>query len=218
MSEQPILNRTLGRIKTTWTPHLSSEIDGKPFDWLKSRASAGMIFLAHADDGIVWGKGIDTDDRIVFPASGGFPQADLPQMGQPTWPALQMARLFDEKQEYFLWRVEEGEWQARHIQDHTVENVSDKPPNYFDESQVLWGTRVERNLSDGHFSLVADGEEGFCHAPPVTARGRWGEQVRGRADRRLRLHVRHYLEEDENTGWLRIAYSRLLNVSVEEEK
>ena len=83
-----------------------------------------------------------------------------------------------------------------------------------DETQVLWGT-VASDPQDG-FVQVTDGQEGFYHAPPIPKESVWGKSEERR--RPLRLHVRHYLTEDGMTGWLRIAYSRLFDLTVEVTK
>jgi CRISPR-associated protein (TIGR03984 family) len=169
-------------------------VNGDPCAWLAAQAKPGMALLAHADDGVIWGLGETGALR--------FPSAQV--LVQAPWraPTLQMARLFDSDHEVFLWRIDEGCWQARVIKDGAGDQVA-----CIDERQLLWGTNA--TVNDGVFTRVVEGQQGMVHAFPRMV----GASALSPA-RRPRLHVRHYLTEDVNTGWQRIAYSRLTGVSV----
>jgi CRISPR-associated protein (TIGR03984 family) len=79
-----------------------------------------------------------------------------------------------------------------------------------DEAQVLWGTQVEATLAD--FCLVSDGQQGLVHAPPLALPVQQWASKADNLQRNLRLQVRHYLAEEPATGWLRIAFSRLVDL------
>ena len=120
--------------------------------WLFRQARSGMILLAHADDGVIWGRAEDGD--IIFPPDSLIQQAALRDI------TLQKARLFNEQEELFLWRIGEKLWRARRITDGQGDAI-----RYYDEPQVLWGTQVE--AVEAGFSRLAEGVQGLRHAPPV---------------------------------------------------
>jgi CRISPR-associated protein (TIGR03984 family) len=210
MNKGNILDREIEEGEVQIRKFAPDAVGGDPETWLLSLAEEGMTLLAHADDGVIWGT--VRNRQFDWPDIKGFQQVALcPE-------TLQMARLFDANTEIFLWRLDEGRWQARLLYDGSGTSPADAEPvpavnHYFDEAQVLWGTGIIG--FDATFSQANDGEEQFHHAPPVGQdKVQWGKQERGKGDRRLRLHVRHYLEEDEETGWLRIGLSRLFKVDV----
>lgn len=171
----------------------ASEVGANPIDWLRQQLSDGMYLLAHSDDGIVWGKVVN--GVLQFPKFSNYQQAAFCSV------TLQMARLFDHQRQIFLWRAHESAWMAC----VTADDAAGEKVQYFDEDQVLWGTRVEE--SDGQFSLVADGSQGLRHAFP-TALPR--NDFNGHHP--FRLMVRHYLKADSD-GWLRIVNSRLTGIA-----
>jgi len=189
--------REIKQINVQIEPYDEDVIGATPLIWLASHARAGMFLLLHADDGVFWAKA----------ATQAFQFSDLTLHDRFTaHPKLvQMARLFDQQEEYFLWRVAEGKWQARHVS----EEAGNRQMDYFDEPQVLWGTKVEP-MGDG-FAQMIDGEEGLRHTVPLPlTKADW----KGR--RHLRLDVRHYLIEE--AGWLRVRLSRLCNLRKETKK
>jgi len=177
----------------------AEEVGADPVEWLTEHVEDSMLLLAHADDGVIWGA--VSNKEIIFPTRASFVQAEF----RPV--TLQMARLFNNKTEIYLWRTDERRWRARKVTDS-----SDKSPERdkrfpwaFDEQHVLWGTEMEPYGE--RFSLAKDGEEGLPHALPITS-----TNVSRPGERKLRLGVRHYLQEDELTGWLHICMSRLTGV------
>lgn len=171
-------------------------VGSDPIRWLQEQAQTEMILLAHATDGIIWGCiRADTSGQltIVYPSNSVHQQAALRAE------TLCMARLFNQDQEIFLWSVHEGKWRARILHDGIGSACE-----YFDEPQILWGTDVEA-AGEG-FSRLVEGQEGMHHAPPLEIMPQaW------RGKHRVRLHVRHYLEQDD-VGWQRIAFSRLTSL------
>lgn len=168
--------------------------------WLEAQASAYKLqfLLAHAEDGIIWGKFIDNQ---LVTADSVFD--NLPKLRSFT---LQQCRAFGDDGEVMLWQTDEG-FKARVIQD-------DKNTEFIREEQILWGTKVKEINNDFGFTLVSDGSQGLCHAVPLV-------DINFDADktlyRPLRLLVRHYVDYDDETGLARIYLSRLVNLTTEKE-
>ena len=166
-----------------------------PTVWMQAQAKQyGFAYLlAHADDGVIWGK---------FDASGlklsgdAFPEEVGVKLRVAT---LQQARLFCKTAELLVWKGEQG-WKARLIADET-----DKPPDCLDDEQyLLWGTLGDKKGKKGdEFTLLFEGEQGLQHAPPITGLGK---------DDRVALVVRHYVEYDDETGQARIGLSRVVDL------
>ena len=163
-----------------------------PDVWLTTQAQRhGLRYLlAHADDGVIWGR-IDSDGLHT---SHGI-AAQSPQLRAVT---LQQCRLFGPSGEIFVWRDQTG-WRARLATDNT-----DSPADRFDEDQLLWGTDVER--SEDGFTLLRDGAQGMRHAVPISVTNQQLEQ------RQLRLRVRHYITYSEEDGEACVTLSRLVNL------
>ena len=163
-----------------------------PDTWLMDQAQChGLRYLlAHADDGVIWGR-VDSDDLHTL--HGIVTQS--PQLRAVT---LQQCRLFGPSGELLVWRDQTG-WRARLATDS-----ADSPTDRFDEDQLLWGTDVERSV-DG-FTLVRDGAQGMRHAVPIPVTKQQLEQ------RQLRLRVRHYIAYNEEDGEARVTLSRLVNL------
>jgi CRISPR-associated protein (TIGR03984 family) len=171
-------------------------------DWLVGQAQDHSLttMLAYADDGVIWGK---IDQGQLLTSRDAFPGKDISPPLRPL--TLQQIRLFGPNAELLLWRAE-SEWQARLIVEGTGEKTE-----FFDEWQILWGTRREA-VQEG-FTLVADGALGHRHAPPVEVSD--GLFTSDENRRPLRLQVRHYLESAPDSGLLRVALSRLVRVTDE---
>jgi CRISPR-associated protein (TIGR03984 family) len=107
-----------------------------------------------------------------------------------------------------LWRDGDNDWQARLIRD-APQGQQATWNEGFEETQILWGTRGETLPKD--FTLMTDGQQRLAHAVPREASGDYGDH------RPLRLHIRHYVAEDES-GFTRVVASRLLNLTVEVKK
>jgi len=176
-----------------------TEIASDPITWLIQQAKPDMLLLAHADDGVIWGRVI-TDHNNTLKFNFASHQVDLHNQ------TLIMARLFDADQEIFLWRVDEGEWRARRIQDGAGE-----ARDYFDEAQILWGDSEEKPQAEkepNNFVHLTEGAQGLRHAPPK-------ELLSGAIKKhRAQLTVRHYLQEEND--WLQVAFSRLVKPDTKE--
>jgi len=161
-----------------------------PADWIVAQARKfGLRYmLAHADDGVIWGR-IDDDGLHI---SHGIAPASPPLRAS----TLQQARIFGPPGEVLLWR-DDG-WKARFVAD-----VSGNDNDVIDEDQILWGNAVE-TVKDG-FTLLREGAQGMRHAVPIVITA---EQLK---HHQLRLRVRHYITENED-GEASITLSRLVQL------
>lgn len=162
-----------------------------PAAWLTDQAREhGLTYLlAHADDGVIWGR--ITDDGL-HTSHGIAPQSPLLRSV-----TLQQCRLFGPGGELLIWHDAAG-WRARLVND-----VTGNSEDQFDEDQILWGTVVEQ-VQDG-FTLVRDGAQGMRHAVPIEVNA---TQL---AQHQLRLRVRHYITYNDD-GEARISLSRLVQL------
>lgn len=175
---------------------------GDPAGWFVLHSNNNyrhVLFLAHADDGVIWGR---LQDNRLITSSQLFKEYQVsPPLRAVT---LQQACLFSEVEEIRAWR-KEGGFQACRITDSNDKNAA-----FFDEAHILWGTHAE-----GHecgFTLLADGREGLRHAVPLDIPASSFE--RKSQYRPLRLLLRHYLANDSD-GCARICLSRLLGLRIE---
>ncbi|MEH2196108.1 MAG: CRISPR-associated protein Csx19 [Nostoc sp.] len=170
-------------------------------EWLESQAKENQLnyVLAHAEDGVIWGKFQDgnlitpNEPIELFPKCK-FPQCNFPFLRKET---LQQCRVFGQKSEVMIWKTD-GYFKARLIKDDNM-----KLEEYITENQILWGTKSESEL--GEFTLLADGQQGLKHAVPLT-----GITFKDN-ERPLRLTVHHYIDDDDS-GVARIYLSRLVKV------
>ena len=176
--------------------------------WLQDRAIEHSLcwLLAHADDGVIWGKVEQGALTTSHEAAQGDGEAEN------VWPplrveTLQQARLFSKHAELLLWRDGDNVWHARLFR-QPAEGEMPAFTEAIDEPQMVWGTHP-RPLGDGGFTLMSDGAQGLRHAVPLAVTGAYNEQ-----NRPLRLWVRHYIGEDE-TGFARIVASRLVDLTLE---
>jgi len=162
--------------------------------WLEAQASQYKLnfLLAHAEDGVIWGK---FRDGNLITADSVFSQfAKLRKL------TLQQCRIFGESSEVMLWQTDEG-FKARLIEDkeHT---------EFIPENQILWGTHGDKRDREG-FTLLWDGKQGLKHAVPFTD---IELEKDGKLKNPVRLQVNHYIDYDD-TGVARIYLSRLVNLT-----
>jgi CRISPR-associated protein (TIGR03984 family) len=192
---------------------LSGQFSAKLDDWLASdedrqKLAAWLneqptILLAHADDGVIWGK-VANGSLII--SHSVLPDL-LPELRAET---LQQCRLFNPRGEWLIWR-DGASFGTRLITDEEVEEGIEA----FDEHQMLWGTyRDDKHSRDG-FTVVYEGQ-GLLHAPPIDVpKECFGtEPDERKLHRPLRLTVRHYLEDDSD-GFARITVSRLVKLWID---
>jgi CRISPR-associated protein (TIGR03984 family) len=170
--------------------------------WLEIKAkdllSSKIYLLSFHDDGVVWGK-IKDDGSLI--TSQSLNDDRFPKFRHET---LQELRLFSEKGQLHIWRIGENQFNASLGLEGYLKDFES-----IEESQVLHGTKTENdNDANREFTIVTDGSEGLRHAFP--------QKVSFKGEKRpLRLHVKHYIEYNKDDGCARIAFSRLVNVSVE---
>jgi CRISPR-associated protein (TIGR03984 family) len=167
-------------------------------NWLVEQAVKCNLrwFLAHADDGVIWGAMIGD---VLHLSSDVFAQISPPLRLE----TLQQARFFGPEGELLLWQGE-NEWWARMVKEGEGETIE-----AFDEQYLLWGTHLED--CQGHFALLRQGAEGLYHAPPIQSQADSG----GKLVNTPYLIVRHVLDY-ESDGQARIALSRLVSVQPNE--
>jgi len=160
---------------------------------IKERASSGQFvyLLAHAHDGVIWGK---VEDGQLLLSVDAFPEVSPPLRSK----TLQQARLFGPKAEVFWWPGEDG-WCVRQISEVEDGVKKEAAGPAYDETIVLWGTDEEGTR--GGFTLMREADLGIRHAPPIRPTGR----------RSLGLVVRHYVAYDE-AGAAFVALSRLVDL------
>jgi CRISPR-associated protein (TIGR03984 family) len=167
--------------------------------WFQKQPNVGdkIWFLAHADDGIIWGQ---INNGTLITSASAFHRIS-PLLRTIT---LQQARIFGEKAEVRVWRNRSG-FQACRLEDR-----QDNDDEAFDETTILWGNIAEAKKNG--FTLLSDGQQGLRHAVPIdvpdSAFGTGPKKLRP-----LRLKFRHYLTYDRD-GQARISLSRLVNVYV----
>ncbi len=165
-------------------------------NFLDSQATGYTHLLAHAEDGVIWGRVDGTALKISTSL-----MADT----------LLEARLFGKTGELLAWKDGDGNWHARTIQDGGSDSATFKES--YDEAHMLWGTHTGRQDANGFIELI-DGAQGMVHWAPAVD-GLTPHQAEQELPKRLlQLTVRHYLQEDEITGALRVVASRLVELSV----
>jgi len=158
-------------------------------------AEKNLLLLAHADDGVIWGK-VCLDDNTAEKIRLAPDSVPL------NWTTLQTLRLFSQQSEFLLWR-EGVRWKAR-----AIENCPADQSNWrdsYDEHHLLWGTRCVRTKDE--FSTLEHGVEGLKHSVPLV--NLKSDSKTGNLAKPVALHVRHYLSA---TGSARVVTSRLVNV------
>lgn len=119
--------------------------------WLNNQARqfGCTWFLAHALDGVIWGRftdGLITSHDV---------DTTLPALNLDT---LIQCRIFGEQAEVMLWQDDAEQWFQTVITDPS------DPEMMFVEDQMLWGDQG-KDLGRG-FTLLSDGSQGLKHAVP----------------------------------------------------
>lgn len=164
-------------------------------NWVQQQATTHQLkyLLAHAEDGVIWGKFEPDQLTTAHQVFSRFPALRLL--------TLQQCRIFGIRGEVLLWRTDPG-WKSRFCSDPQDAN------RIIEELQLLWGTQGEEK--DG-FTLLTDGSQGLRHAVPVTGISFQRAEARNRNHRPVRLKVHHYVDYDED-GVAYISTSRLVDL------
>ncbi|MBD2295129.1 TIGR03984 family CRISPR-associated protein [Anabaena sphaerica FACHB-251] len=157
--------------------------------------------LAHADDGVIWGKFQNGELITTTEPVKLFPECDFPTLRKET---LQQCRIFGHKSEVMIWKTDGG-FKARLIED-------EEKTEFIPELQILWGTHGEHHPNG--FTLLWDGSQGLQHAVPFTDI-ELEEKENGKLKNKVRLIVRHYIDYDDS-GVARIYLSRLVDLTNKE--
>lgn len=182
--------------------------------WLLAQAEAYSLryLLAHADDGVIWGRvdaKIDGSEGLELILSHAVAPGISPVLSAMT---LQQARLFGETAELLLWRDGDNIFHYRLLADDA--GMSTVYSECYDEAQLLWGTDGQQ--LEHNFTLLRDGAQGFCHAVPLALNLEIdGSLLRQENQNQIgpRLRVRHYLAQDNDDPTARVAVSRLVGLS-----
>lgn len=162
---------------------------GNASKWLEDNASDSRKFLlAFADDGVIWGEyksGLKTSVTLDDET-------------------LLQAFLFGKEEELRLFRDEAGNWKAYLITDA---NVAEE--DRIDEFQLLWGNEVLDDQNILGFTRVRDrAQKAMEHKLPL-------EMSKVDLNQESpRLHVRHFVQYDKETGEARIFLSRLVHFGI----
>lgn len=169
--------------------------------WLELQATRHELtyLLAHADDGIIWGR--FEAGKLKTADQASFRNANLPLLRLET---LQQCRLFSPEGEIFLW-PSGSEWRSRHISSNWEASLP--KDDYFDEAQLLWGTHGKQQKG---FTLLRDGSQGLKHAIPITEGIVFESSESEKLATHVRLTVRHYITYSED-GVARTFLSRLID-------
>lgn len=198
-------------VKNVKVQPINTTVSTKPindFDvlsWLGEQGEPYDYLLAHTFDGVVWGYRPE-DTWLLSCDIEGAPSPPL-----ITEELLEL-RLFGPSAEVFVWRGEGHVFHAR-----TIEDAVDRPDQFqeyasYDEPQILWGTKASP-LENG-FVKMEDGSQGLAHAvplPDVT------EATDFRFVRPVQLCLRHYVQQDAESGMARVMMSRLFDLNYDEE-
>jgi len=189
---------------------LNAETCERYLDWLLAKdavaapeGATGLDrALAHCDDGVTWGR-FDASAKVWRLGNQAAPEVSPPLRLE----TLQELRLFGEAGEVLIWRTEEGP-RGRSLREgpRPADGSDDSDPlRPMDESRILRGDRVVEQYRYG-FTQIGD-RAGAAQVVPLEVTA---EQLQ---ERRLRLQVRHYYEQDPESGAVRIAATRLVTLT-----
>ncbi len=161
--------------------------------------------LAHCDDGVTWGR---LDGQRLALSSGQVPAWSTPAPGPDN---LQQLRMFGKAAEILVWRDTNSSLMGRVLRDDPQRIPDGEPTRPRDETYLLSADRCcpgpDGRPSAEAFTAVADRTGRVqvvpFHLTDVDFEKGWHA---------LGLDVRHYFEVVSETGCVRIAASRLVDV------
>lgn len=168
--------------------------------------ATGLVWaLAHCDDGVTWGRYAVPDAPSWNFGNQFFPDVS-PAIQRES---LQELRIFGKKAEVLIWRTDSG-LRGRMLRESDPpadrNDVSD-PLRPSDESRIVRGDECLETPQSG-FAHVAD-RTGAEQVIPLEVSD---QQLQKRL---IRLCVRHYYEQDRESGAVRIAATRLVDLTTE---
>ena len=185
------------RITPVTIPTAAADVQQWLHELSDEHRQAGQLtwLLAHTYFGVVWGK-VTANGRWLLSSDLGeeFPALEPDNIME--------LRLFGRQGELYLWRTA-NELQGRVLIDPLAEESADY---YEPEVQILWGTAGEAMPNE--FTRMTDGEQRLMHAVPLKV----APAHYGPFHRPLRLHLRHYVTQHEETGLAQMTLSRLLHL------
>lgn len=155
--------------------------------------------LAYCHDGVTWGR-FDSVVKDWLLSSTPFPNL-CPRISESN---LLEIRLFGSEREILIWRTENGFSGRCLIDKQELDNNGPFRPD--NETRILLGDRVLEPSKDG-FTRVGTAR-GLQQAVPLEC----AEKDFTGAHWPLRLKMRHYFEQEDETGAVRVAASRLVNI------
>ncbi len=168
-------------------------------DYVLGRVAAPMALghsawlICHCDDGVTWGR---LDAGAWRLGSKVFPDL-CPELAEV---AIQELRIFSPIAEVLIWRTDNG-LRGRILRD-TGAPPEDPACSPHDEERLLFADQVGE-YKDG-FTRVGS-RSGAEQALPLRV-------TKGPAASWPRLRVRHYFERDDESGCVRVAATRLVEV------
>ena len=186
---------------------LSHETCITSFDWITvgkkpefDCSGLGPFLLAHCYNGVTWGR-FDENNTAWKMSSSVFP--DLCPAVTP-YNLLEM-RLFGPEKEILIWRTDTG-FSGRCLVDD--ENCDKKAPTApAEEYRILLGDTVVAGPVDGFTRVSA--RTGAQQAVPLEITN---QALSGRQKSPMMLKIRHYFEQDDQSGAVRIAATRLVDI------
>lgn len=180
-----------------YSPQTSIELEEELKQQFRQIGQEKLWLLIFEDYRVSWG--------YINEQGWHFPDAEIPD---PQY--LQELRMFGEKGEFYLWRDEAGFKGRSRIDSAAVPVYNNKSqtnvsvemngytapnqdlPDYADEWQVLWGTKLD--LRQGEWPEVYEARGARFRLPHELAKINPNDELP------LRLWVRHYINYDATTG------------------
>lgn len=179
-------NQELRARTLRFSPVAPVGVELSPAEWLlqwrsqQSRPVAEHFVLAHANDGVIWGRLFD-DGLRVAERHAGDPWPEL------RWSTLLDLRAFGPAGEVRLWRGREGSLRGYSIEDWELDESLVNYSHSIDREYLLLGKRTEALAPTGLFER---------------RRGRGGEQHAAPSGF-TKMSIRHLYQRDVNSGLLR---------------
>jgi CRISPR-associated protein (TIGR03984 family) len=154
--------------------------------------------LAHCHDGVTWGR-FDGDNECWRLSSTPFPDL-CPAMSEVN---LLELRIFGPVSEILIWRADEA-LKGRQLMDEQKTTPSSPMCPVYEDRILVGNQQIETKDGFTRIRTSAGAEQ----AVPLECKNDDFKNARWP----LRLKVRHYFEQNEKTGAVRISVSRLVNV------